>query len=92
MEAGDMERLVRAVERLEQSSDRLYGLGSNANITFNSGGIGLWIAVTCCVVMLALSICLGAGLAVLFQKYDRMQDHLSAIYMMAPQLRPREDK
>lgn len=64
MEAGDMERLVKAVERLQQSSDRLYGLGNNANSTFNSGGIGLWIAVTCCVVMLALSICMGAGLAV----------------------------
>jgi hypothetical protein len=90
MEVGDMERLARAVDRLQQSSDRLYGLGSNANITVNSGGVGLWLAVTCCVVMLALSIGMGAGVVILFQKYDRMQDHLSAIYMMAPQLKPKD--
>jgi hypothetical protein len=90
MDPGDMERLARAVDRLQQSSDRLHGLGNNATITVSAGGAGLWIAVTCCAVMLALSIGLGIGVVVLFQKYDRMQDHLSAIYMMAPQLKPED--
>lgn len=49
-----------------------------------------WACVTSCVVMFVIAVGLGLLYADLSRKYDRMQDHLSAIYMMAPQLKPKD--
>ena len=49
-----------------------------------------WVCATSCIVMFALMVVVTALFLDLSRKYDRMQDHLSAIYMMAPQLKPKE--
>ena len=82
----------------------LIGSPSNSNVTFsvNAGGAGLWIAATCCVVMLSVMAVAGLWLSREFQridtvmadheeKIDRAQTYLSAIYAQAPQLRPSEE-
>lgn len=72
------------------------GNSSNATIQVNAGGIGMWVAVTCCAVMFVLGIAMAVlgGLAYTStqQRLDRMQDYLNAIYMQAPQLKPKETK
>lgn len=70
------------------------GNSSNATIQVNAGGIGMWVAVTCCAVMFVLGVSMAVlgGLAYTStqQRLDRMQDYLNAIYMQAPQLKPKE--
>lgn len=62
--------------------------GNVTQFTVNAGGIGVWICATACIVMFTLTVVLGVLFMDLSRKYDRMQDHLSAIYMMAPSLKP----
>ena len=81
------------LEKVRRDLDML--LPKNANnavININAGGIGIWIATTSCIVMLALNIALLVILSGHDRKIERMQDHLNAIYMMAPQLKPEETK
>jgi hypothetical protein len=86
---------------LRTQLDRLEGLlrprrtgSGNATINIQAGGVGLWIAVTCCAVMFALCIAMvvvgGIAYSSQQQRMDRMQDYLNAIYMMAPSLKPKE--
>lgn len=52
-----MEPVETAVERLQKELDRLLPRTENtAKITVNAGGIGVWIAVTACVTMLAVVV------------------------------------
>lgn len=78
------------------------GRSSNgvSNVNLNAGGFGVWVCACCCIVMLFWNISLRIDVS--DQKnqvhaqdrkieeqdrsIDRMQDHLNAIYMMAPQL------
>lgn len=68
---------------------------SHANFNFNAGGLGVWTAVWACLATLAACIPLGIVLTITVvdqgRRIDRMQDHLNAVYMMAPQLRPKDD-
>lgn len=64
--------------------------GNATSVTISAGGMGVWIATTACLMMLVLNIALAMLYLDLSRKYDRMQDHLSAIYMMAPQLKPKD--
>ena len=61
---------------------------SNAVITVNAGGFGLWVAVTCCAVMLAVNL----FLVILVMDHSRqisdLKDYLSVIYQVAPHLKP----
>lgn len=67
-----------------------------ATVNVNLGGSGVWIAVTACVSTLAACIPLGIVLTIAVvdqgRRIDRMQDHLTAIYMMAPHLQPQPDR
>lgn len=69
---------------------------STSTIHVNAGGAGLWIAVTCCIVTTIIAIGMGIGWAVTAYKQgtqiDRMQDYLNAIYVQAPQLKPKESE
>lgn len=89
---GDQRELVDALNRFAERTDRLLQSSgnSNANISFNAGGVGLWAAVTCAVVCGVLTLAMSAAFIVLVTKYDRMQDYLNAIYMQAPHLKPPE--
>lgn len=79
---------------------------SNSTITVHHDGKGTWIAVTACLVMLAVVI-VGTAIGSVwlsreFARVDkelnerkeegqRMQSYLSAIYVQAPQLKPAEE-
>lgn len=99
----DRQELVIALNRFSEKADSLLRTGTmnSAKIEVNAGGVGIWIATTACLMMLAVNIIL----IVLFvvqdakndkvqdtqnSKIDKMQDYLNAIYMQAPHLKPKE--
>jgi len=78
-------------------------LNNTSTITINAGGVGVWVAVTCCLVMLFSTLIGAVWLSREFARVDkelnerkeegqRMQSYLSAIYVQAPSLRPPEEK
>jgi hypothetical protein len=89
----EVERLARAVDKLGEVSKKLQAGsgGSEAHINIQAGGVGLWIAATCCAVMFALTIAMavigGIAYTSTQQRLDRMQDYLNVIYQAAPQLK-----
>lgn len=71
---------------------------SNATVTIQAGGIGVMLAVGACVLMLAINIMQlvdrtrqDSEIRELRAADRRHDDYLSAIYMQAPQLRPKEE-
>lgn len=54
-------RLIEALDRLSSHVDRLEranqsGSGANSTrVNINAGGVGVWISVTCCLLMLAIA-------------------------------------
>ena len=92
LDAETVRKFAEATERTIQLQERL-GMSpvtgvSNATIAVNAGGVGVWIATTCCLVMLATNIFLAAIVLDHARKIDDLGDYLNAIYMMAPQLKP----
>lgn len=72
---------------------------SNATITVQAGGLGVIIATGTCVLMLAINIMqlvdrtrLDSEIRELRAADKGHDNHLSAIYMMAPHLKPKEDE
>jgi len=65
---------------------------SNSTLTVNAGGIGLGVALILFAFMAGLNWSLNTQLSDQNRKIDRMQEHLNAIYMMAPHLKPLEPK
>lgn len=63
---------------------------ANSTITVHHDGKGTWIAVTACLVMLAVNIFLAVLVIDHSRKIDDLGDYLSAIYMQAPHLKPAE--
>jgi hypothetical protein len=95
----EIERFGKAVDRLGYIASAWNGEKtgtSEAVINVHAGGWGVWIASTCCAVMLAITIAgsiLGTiGYFSMQQRMDRMQDYLNAIYVIAPNLRPKDSK
>lgn len=93
--AGEIKRILERMqaERGAQSISGLY---------INGGGVGVWIATTCCVVMIALLLVGSIWMSREFARVDkellerkeegqRMQSYLSAIYVNAPQLKPKDE-
>lgn len=75
--------------RLGQSAN---GNGGSATIHVNAGGVGLWVAVTCCVVMLASILPMSLGLYwVAMDSRDRGHQ-MNALYMSVPGLRELVDR
>lgn len=84
-----IEGLTRAAERLEQASRNLAGnTGNQSTITLNAGGLGIWLSVTCCVVMLATNLFLVALYLDQQRQIASLNEYLAAIYMLAPSLKP----
>lgn len=65
---------------------------STSNININAGGVGVWIATTACAVMLAINMFMVALYLDQQQQIRDLDAYLSAIYMMAPSLKPPEKK
>lgn len=86
---SNTEELDRTLERAERLIPLL---GSNnqtgtSTITVNAGGIGVWLAMTCCAVATTLCLVMVLMYVDTNRKYDRMQDLLSVIYQQAPWLK-----
>ena len=62
---------------------------SKSEINVNAGGVGIWIATTACLVMLAVNIFLVALLSMHDRKIDDLNHIVSAIYMVSPELKER---
>lgn len=85
------------MEPHETTADRILSewLGRNnskAEIHINAGGVGVWVATTACLVMLAINVVLVAVVMDQSRKVDDLGDYLNAIYMQAPYLKPPEEK
>lgn len=91
---GDQRALADALDRFSRKADELlsHGNRNTAKIEVNAGGVGLWIVCTMCFMMMAMNI----GLLVMFINHDRkiddLGDYVNAIYMMAPSLKPEDQK
>lgn len=102
----DVRQLTAALNRFsavtEQSSAEVK---SASTITIGAGGAGIWLCLTCCVIMLSVMIVGGttcglwmtreftridSQLSERKNENERMQSYLSAIYAMAPQLKKPE--
>lgn len=66
-----------------------------ASVTVNAGGMGLWAAVTACLMTLAACVPSMVILSVMVvdqgRKIDRLQDHVNVIYRATPALKPKEE-
>jgi ABC-type spermidine/putrescine transport system permease subunit II len=86
------------MEPRETTGERLLAelLGArNSNqstVTVSAGGVGVWIAVTCCVVSFVINVALAVAFVNHDRKIDDLGDYISAIYMMAPSLKPPVEK
>jgi len=61
-----------------------------STVTVQAGGFGLWVATTCCALMLGMNLCLLVMLAGHDRKIERLEDYLQAIYTQAPHLKPKD--
>jgi heme exporter protein D len=85
-------------------AELLGGRNSNqSTITINAGGIGVWVATTACLIMLGIVIVGSLWTSREFTKNDQdlkevreelktAQAYISAIYVAAPQLKPKDEK
>lgn len=107
LEQGDIEKFQEAINKFGLLMDKLPNGSSNSEIHINAGGIGIWLCTTACFVMLACMVVGGvvgsvwvgrefsrvdAVLKDRKDENDSMKSYLSAIYMQAPQLKPKEEK
>lgn len=104
--SGD--EIKQMIASLEEIRESLPPVGnrignSQAFITIDAGGLGVWVASTACLIMLALMIVgalwysadranTQAQLVELREENKTMQAFLSAIYIQAPHLKPAEEK
>lgn len=61
---ADQRDLIQALDRFSAKTDALLRGGTNQTITLSGGGFGLWVAITCCLVMLAvmaIAVPIGVG-------------------------------
>lgn len=86
----DLRRFEAAVDRFAEALGRQGNSGNQSTITLNAGGVGVWIAVSACAVMLAVNVMLVAVVVSHDRKIDDLKHYLNAVYMMAPHLKPEE--
>lgn len=87
----EIQRFERAAAKLSEAlAAAPTNTGNQSTITLNAGGVGVWIAVSACAVMLAMNLCLLVMLVNHDRKIDDIGHYVQAIYMIAPQLKPKE--
>lgn len=73
---GDQRILAEALDRFIKKSDQLLNTGNRntAHIEVNAGGLGLWAAVTACLVMLAvLAVAIPVGVGAYIVTQNQIQ-------------------
>ena len=86
----EIQRFERAVARFSEALTAAGNSGNQSTITLNAGGVGVWIAVSACAVMLAVNVMLVAVIVSHDRKIDDLRHYLNAVYQAAPQLKPKE--
>lgn len=92
---AELQKTINTVKEVRELFDPLDKPASNSSastITVNAGGLGVYIAATCCAVMLAVNLFLIAIIVNHERKIDDLGDYIHAIYMVAPQLKPESKK
>lgn len=93
---ADQTELTVALNRFIDRLDRMDRTGNTAQISVNAGGMGIWAAVTACLVMLGVSIVLGVfvatGMADLNRQTQelRQADATTQAYINAGLVQPQE--
>lgn len=93
---ADQTELTVALNRFIDRLDRMDRSGNTAQISVNAGGMGIWAAVTACLVMLGVSIVLGVfvatGMADLNRQTQelRQADATTQAYINAGLVQPQE--
>lgn len=64
---------------------------SSSVITVQAGGVGLWVSVTACVVMLFMNVALLFTVLDHSRKIDRLEDYLQAAYRSVYQPEPHQE-
>lgn len=96
-ERAALNGLSDALREMRGELARTASNSSRADININGGGVGVWIATTAALVMLACNVFL-AALVIDLRNADRdtgrklsdLDAYLAAIYMQAPHLKPVE--
>jgi hypothetical protein len=89
------ETLAEVVTRLEAVAPYLGGNGNlvgSSSITQHNSSTPVWIMLVVVAGMFGWNLSLLSRQADMERKFDRMQDHLTAIYAMAPQLKPQPEE
>ena len=93
---ADQTELTVALNRFIDRLDRMDRSSNTAQISVNAGGMGIWAAVTACLVMLGVSIVLGVfvatGMADLNRQTQelRQADATTQAYINAGLVQPQE--
>jgi hypothetical protein len=94
LDPEDVRRFAEATSRVERLQEVIAGGGGSqvaqSTVTVQAGGFALWVATTCCAVMLATNLCLLFMFAGHDRKIERLEDYLQAIYAQAPHLKPKD--
>lgn len=101
---AEVEALTRNVEKLDErlaQLDKLAGRNSNSansNVTLGLGGLAPWLAVTACLVMLAVNIVGSVFIAIALSDLNRQAQELrqadatTQAYINAGLVQPKEPK
>lgn len=93
---SDQTELTVAINRLLDVMNRLDRSGNTAQISVNAGGMGIWAAVTACLIMLGVTIVLAVfvatGMADLNRQTQelRQADATMQAYINAGYVQPKE--
>lgn len=89
----EMSDAETALERVRRDLDVLLPRNHNAaTITVNAGGIGVWIAVTCCLMSLVVNVALGFAMLNQARKIDELNAYVTATYMISPAIQAQVNK
>lgn len=97
----NLKELREGVEGLLKERGLGHSNSAASNVTVSAGGIAVWVAASACAVAVAVTIVavifgalavseLGRQINDQGRQVGRAQDHLTAIYMMAPHLKPKD--
>ena len=73
---SDQTELTVAINRLLDVMNRLDRSGNTAQISVNAGGMGIWAAVTACLIMLGVTIVLAVFVATGMADLNRQTQEL----------------
>lgn len=98
---SELDMAVAEVRQFVKSRGGIRGGNNHMTLTVNAGGVGVWICVTCFIAVLACSLVgsfwMSSELSSIHHdlkdrkdENDSMKSYLAAIYVQAPQLKPKE--